>query len=200
MAQVYSVNMVGYINQSIPAGFSAIANQLNNSPDNRVTTLFATPAEGTRIYKFNPATGGFQFLQFVDGQWEGGDTTITLSPGEGAFIFAPTAFTHTFVGEVALSSTVNLPAGFSMVSSALPQSLPLSGAPPAGLGFPVAEGDRIYQYNPATGGFIFNQFVDGAWEGSGGGNPPTPAIGESFYAFNAGTAAKGWTRNFTVGP
>jgi hypothetical protein len=196
MAQVYSVNMVGYINQSIPAGFSMIANHLNNSPDNRITTLFPTPAEGTRIYKFNPATGGFSFMQVVDGAWEGSDLTLTLGPGEGTYIFAPTAFTHTFVGEVALTSSVNVPAGFSMVSSALPQSLALDGAPPAGLGFPIAEGDRTYQFNPATGGFIFNQFVDGAWDD---GTPPVPGIGESFYMFNAG-AAKAWTRTFSVGP
>ena len=197
MAQVYSVNMVGYINQAIPQGFSMIANQLNNSPDNRIITLLPA-TEGTRIYKFNPANGGFTFMQVVDGVWEPDSVaqTLTLNPGEGTYIFAPAAFTQTFVGEVALTSTVNLPAGFSMVSSALPQSLPLNGAPPAGLGAPVGEGDRVYQFNPATGGFIFNQFVDGAWDD---GTPPVPAIGESFYYFNAG-AAKGWSRTFSVGP
>jgi hypothetical protein len=200
MAQVYSVNMVGYINQSVPAGYSAIANHLNNSPDNRVTSLLTAPPDGTRIYKFNPTTGGFIFIQFIDGAWEGDDTTITLGPGEGAFVFAPSAFTQTFVGEVALSSSVSLPSGFSMVSSALPQALPLSGAPPAGLAYPVGEGDRIYQYNPTTGGFIFNQFIDGAWEGDGGGTAPSVAIGESFYAFNAGASAKSWNRTFSVGP
>jgi hypothetical protein len=196
MAQVYSVNMVGYINQSIPNGFSMIANQLNNSPNNTVAALFPAPADGTRIYKFNTATGGFIIMQYIDGEWSPEATTQTLNPGEGAYIFAPAAFTHTFVGEVALTSTVNLPAGFSMVGSALPQSLPLTGTPPAGLGFPIGDGDRIYRFNPATGGFLIDQFVDGEWSN---GAPPTPAIGEGFYAFNNG-AAKGWSRTFTVGP
>jgi hypothetical protein len=44
-----------------------------------------------------------------------------------------------------------------------------------------------------------NSFVDGAWEGDGGGNPPVPAIGESFFVFNAG-AEKNWVRIFSVGP
>jgi hypothetical protein len=45
MAQnVYSVNMVGYINKTMPKGLSMIANQLNASPNNKVTTLFGTPA------------------------------------------------------------------------------------------------------------------------------------------------------------
>jgi len=194
MAQVYSVNMVGYINQSIPQGFSMIANQLNNSPDNRVVTLFPTPATGTRVLQFNPATGGFRSAQFVD-EWEG-DLTITLGPGEGAYFFAPAAFTHTFVGEVATgSSSVSITPGWSMVSSALPQSLPIDAAPPAGLGYPIANGDRVYRFNPATGGFIPDLFIDGGWDD---GTAPVPNVGESFYVFNAG-AAKSWTRTFAVG-
>jgi hypothetical protein len=83
-----------------------------------------------------------------------------------------------------------------MAASALPQSLPLDAAPPAGLGYPVGNGDRIYRFNPATGGFIINEYVDGEWSL---GAPPTPAIGEAFYAFNGG-AAKTWSRTFSVGP
>jgi len=194
MAQVYSVNMVGYINQSIPAGFSLIANHLNNSPDNRVISLFPTPPEGTVVFKFNPATDLFTNARFVDGAWEN-DLTITLGPGEGAFINAPTAFTQTFVGEVALSSSVNVADGFSIASSALPQSLPISQAPPAGLAFPVGAGDQIFRFNPATDLYTMHRFVDGEWEGG----EPVPAIGESFWINNAG-AAKNWTRTFSVGP
>ena len=58
MAQVYSVNIVGYINLSIPRGFSMIANQLNATPDNTLETLMPTMPEGTIIYKFNPALRG----------------------------------------------------------------------------------------------------------------------------------------------
>src|SRR5687767_2502685 len=107
MAQVYSVNMVGYINQPIPAGFSMVANQLNASPDNKVTTLLPAPPNNTAVYKFNKASGGYDTLQFL-GAWEGDDLDMTLNPGEGAFVFAPSAFSTTFVGEVALSSTVPL--------------------------------------------------------------------------------------------
>lgn len=197
MAQVYSVNMVGYINHPVPTGFSVIANHLN-TPDNKVTSLLATAPEGTRIYKFNPTSGGFIFIQIVDGVWEGDDTSITLAPGEGAFIFSNTAFTQTFVGEVLVgNSAVPLPNGFSMVSSALPQGGRLDTPPPGGLNFPVAEGDRVYQIDPATLGFIFNQFVDGAWEGDSGGNPPMVGIGEAYYVFNNGLA-KDWNRTFSV--
>jgi hypothetical protein len=190
--------MVGYINQSIPTGFSMIANQLNNSPDNKVVTLFPAPPSGTSVFKFNPASGGYVSIQFLGGAWEGDDLEMTLNPGEGVWINPPSAFSTTFVGEVQLNSSVPLAPGFQIVSSALPQSLPLSGTPPAGLGFPVANGDEVYQFNRATGGYTANQYLGGAWEGDGEGAPPTPAIGESFWVRT--TAAKTWNRTFTVGP
>ena len=37
-AQVYSVNAVGYVNKSIPSGFSIVANPLNNG-DNKVSDV-----------------------------------------------------------------------------------------------------------------------------------------------------------------
>jgi hypothetical protein len=200
MAQVYSVNMVGYINASIPTGFSMLANQLNGSPDNQVVNLIPAPPENTAVFKFNAGTGGYDSITFVDGAWEGDLLNMTLSPGEGVFISADTAFTQTFVGEVQLNSTVPVATGFSIISSALPQSLPLDAAPPAGLGFPIAEGDEVYQYNPATGGYTANSFVDGAWEGDGGGAAPVPAISEAFFFNRTAAPAGSWARTFSVGP
>jgi len=198
MAQVYSVNMVGYINHTVPSGFSLIANQLNASPDNRVTTLFAAPPDGTQVSKFIPATSTFEGITFVDGAWEGDNVNMTLNPGEGVFINPPSSFQVTFVGEVALSSSVPLVPGFQIISSALPQSLPLTGTPPAGLGFPVAEGDQTFLFDPASDTYKIDSFIDGAWEGDSLG-VPTPAIGQAFYYKRASGTAN-WTRTFTVGP
>jgi hypothetical protein len=203
MAQVYSVNMVGYINQQIPQGFSMIANQLNNSPDNKITSLFPNPPGETQVFKFNGA--GYNSLTYItDLGWDPTSPNIdmTLAPGEGVFIFAPSAFTQTFVGEVALNSTVNITQGFQVVSSALPQSLPLDAAPPAGLGFPIAPNDFVFLYKPA-GGYDTFEAID---DGSGGifWNPsaPAPAVGQSFFFSGSvtGPANRSWIRNFSVGP
>jgi hypothetical protein len=199
MAQVYSVNMVGYINQSFPAGFSMIANQLNASPDNRVVTLLPNPPEGTAVFQFDTTIGGYVSITFNGGAWEGDDLTMTLAPGEGAFLFAGAPFSTTFVGEVALSSSVPLVPGFQMISSALPQSLPLTGNPPAGLGFPIQNGDEVYQFSNAIGGYVANTY-NGAWEGDGNGATPAPAIGESFFFNRPQGTAGSWSRTFTVGP
>jgi len=205
MAQVYSVNMVGYINVTIPAGFSMLANHLNNSPDNLVMTLFPAPPEGTRVFKFNPVNDTYDQILFLGGVWEGdGPETMTLGPGEGVFIDPPSPIAQTFVGEVQLQSTVDLVVGFNMVSSVLPQSLPLDGlandgnaTPPAGLGFVPAEGDRVFRYNPVNRTYNQDLFLGGVWEGDSGGLAPEPGISEAFWISASGP--RSWSRNFVVG-
>ena len=192
LAQTYSQNIVGYINLGIPAGFSMIANQLNNSPDNKVTTLFGTNAPiGTAVYKYSPA--GFAELDY-DGTWSGDDVDMTMNPGEGVFINPPKSFSITFVGEVQLSSSIPVPAGFAIRSSALPLSAKLQ----TDLKYPPGNGDAIYQFHSSTQSYTEQDYA-GGWDGDlGTGVEPTPAIGESFWILNA-NAAKVWTQTFTVG-
>jgi hypothetical protein len=207
MAQVYSVNMVGYINKTLPTGFSLVANQLNASPDNKITTLLPTPPNSTTVYKFNGST--YDSMIYVTGLgWDDGGTgvaaTMKADPGEGVFIFvdpteAPSGLPITFVGEVQLNSTLNIGAGFQVVSSVLPQSLPLEGAPPAGLAFTPQNGDVVYRFNPATDLYLTDEFTQGlGWTGDSNGSAPTPQIGEAFF-LNSATGGRSWTRTFAVG-
>jgi len=204
-AQVFSVNMVGYINLNIPAGFSLIANQLNNQPDNTYKTLFptATTVNNTVLYKFDNALGAFGSEQLSGGVWSGGGNT-TLNPGEGAFILAPAAFTATFVGEVKTgTSTVHQPLGFAIVSSVIPQQgrvydvgAPGDGQVDLGNGVPSAQ-QVWYQFDNALGAYGANQY-SGGWSAEPG---PLLKVGES--AFVLTVAAGGphdWTRTFNVGP
>jgi len=194
MAQVYSVNLVGYINKQVPKGFYMVANQLNNGTGNKAVDLIPNPPNNTFVFKFNPSNGGYDTLNFVDGGWEGDDLNMTLNPGEGAFISSPTAHTITFVGEVQLTSAVQIPTGFSIRSSVIPQSAPIDT-----MGFPASNNDFVFQFNPANGGYIVNNYIDGGWEGDSGGVAPTPAIGESFFVSHPVAAgAKTWSRTFTV--
>jgi hypothetical protein len=187
MAQVYSVNLVGYINKQIPAGFVMIANQLDNGTGNKVVDVLPNPPEGTFVYKFNGVS--YDIASFVDGAYEG-VTTITMAPGEGVFVKSPTAHTATFVGEVKLSSSVAIPNGFSITSSVIPQTGTLDS-----LLFPATEGDFVYFYDNVSNGYKIAAFVDGSWEGPAA--PPTPTMGESFFVKHAGATAN-WTRTFTV--
>ena len=93
-AQVYSVNAVGYVNKSIPKGFSMVANPLVAS-SNTIKDLFNAAPDGTTIYKFNGVSYTSNGKDF--GEWA--NPSETLLPGEGAFVSAPSAFTVTFVGK-----------------------------------------------------------------------------------------------------
>merc|ERR1712094_69138 len=97
-AQVYSVNAVGYVNKSIPAGFSIVANPLNNG-DNKVADVFGANPGSLTVYRFGDA--GFSINSFDADfeEWDNGDDTI--SPGEGFFVLnSGEASNVTFVGEV----------------------------------------------------------------------------------------------------
>lgn len=183
-AQVYSVNVVGYINVPVPPGFSMIANQLE-SGNNTLASLMPSVPEGTTVYKFSGSA--YDISSFEFGEWS--QPGMTLNPGEGAFILNPdtAAFNALFVGEVkqgALSTP--LVQGFQIVASQVPQSAALDTV----LGFPVAEGDIVYQFNNATGSYDIAAYEFGEWVA------PVPRVGESFFVNKA--AAGTWTRNFTV--
>jgi len=188
MAQVYSVNAVGYVNVTVPVGFSMIANPLK-AADNSVAALLAAPPENTTVYLF--ANGKYSVDSFSLGSWD--DGTEQLLPGGGAFIknASSAAFTVTFVGEVMQGNLSNpIPAGFSIISSQVPQT----GAVDTVLGLPVGEGDTVYQFDNAHNRYAVDSYSLGSWDTDTG---PAPAVGEAFFYKNAG-AAKNWTRTFSV--
>jgi len=191
MAQVYSVNVVGYINKQIPKGFAMISNQLDNKTGNKVVDLIPAPPNNTFVYKFDPSSGGYVIIDYLGG-WEGDDLDMTLKPGEGVFISSPSVHNATFVGEVQLTSSVPITKGFTIISSVVPQANPLDT-----MGFPAVNGDFVYQYDPSSGGYRINDYL-GGWEGDDNGVAPTPAIGESFFLYHPTTAANtAWNRTFT---
>jgi hypothetical protein len=192
MAQsnVYSLNVVGYVNVPIvgsAAGsglFTFIANPLNTT-NNTLNSLMPAPPDGTTIYKWTGSA--FANSSYLFGAWS--DGTFTLNPGEGGIVQSTAPFTNTFVGEVmqgALSTPYKL--GLNIIASQVPQAGTLSTQ----LGYVANDQDTVYQFNPATQGYIINSYLFGAW----GPAEPTIAVGESFW-LQAG-AAGSWSRTFTV--
>jgi len=198
----FSDNIVGYINVAIPQGFTLIANQLNNNPDNTLKSLFpaGTTTDLTVIYKFDIGFEAFGSDQIVGGTWSGGGMA-TLNPGEGAFVFTRFPFTATFVGEVELISTVHVPLGFSILSSAIPQEGYLYdpfGGPDLGYGIPTP-GSVFYQFiNPlnAYGSYQYS----GSWSCFSCSGPYLH-LSESMWVFSSNpTGIHDWNRHFVVGP
>ncbi len=187
---VYSVNSVGYVNLTLPVGFSMIANPLDAGAGNNTVGALLDPAkftEGTTIYKFNPVTSSYT-LNVVDfGAWTLPD--MTLSPGEGVFINVLSAsVTATFVGEVPQGPLSQaLPSGFSIQASQVPQEGQLDTV----LGFPAVDGDVVYLFDNGSGAYTIHAFDFGDWS-----TPPVPSVGESFFVNKI--SAANWTRTFSV--
>jgi len=62
MAQVYSLNAVGYINVTIPPGFSIVANQLNTT-NNNISPLLDSQINPDGVSGLNLCT----FYKFANG-------------------------------------------------------------------------------------------------------------------------------------
>jgi len=193
MAQVYSVNAVGYVNMDLVPGFQIVANPLDaGTGNNTASKLFGTalPA-GTTIYKYTGTAYDINGYDPDIGGWD--NANQELLPGNGFWINVAGAATVkvTFVGDVPQGDLKNaVPKGFSIKASQVPQAGKLA----TDLKFPVAAGDTFYFYNTTKKGYdIFDYDPD-----LGGWNPsePTPVVGGAFWV-NAG-AAKSWDRTFSV--
>jgi hypothetical protein len=212
MAQVFSLNAVGYINVTLPPGFSMIANQLTTTNNNLSPMLdsqfLSGTFDGVTFYKYS--SGNYAVLH-VDSistltpfiPWdESAATNTTLNPGEGAFVYNPnsTSLTLTFVGTVPQGSTYatnNFVKGFNMVSSLVP----LSGRLDVDMNMAEVDGDVVWIYNPAI--HNYEEFIGDSlttpqpWDVVNSSNPnPTVTVGQAF--FYQAQAATTWVNNFSV--
>jgi hypothetical protein len=187
---VYSLNVVGYYNITVPAnGFALIANQLNTT-NNTLAGLLPSVPEGTVVYKWTGTT--FAISTFEEGEW---NQNFTLNPGEGAFIKNPlptSPLTITFVGDVLQGSLTNpIPVGFSIRSSMVPQAGGVSSV----LRLPVANNDTVYRWTGST--YAISTWEEiGPGQGDWSAGEPTVQVGEAFFVRKNAPAQ--WIRSFTV--
>jgi hypothetical protein len=190
MAQVYSLNVVGYYNLPIGANQKVmIANQLNTT-NNTIASLIPSGPPFANFYKYSGTFATYQFDD-VTLAWLP-DGNATLNPGEGGFYVSPVATTLTFVGEVLQGSLTNtLPIGQKVMRSSI---VPQQGLVSTDLGLPGEAFDNLYTY---AGTYTTYQFDDVtlAWLPS----EPTINVGQSFFYVKAtGGTKSAWVRNFTV--
>jgi hypothetical protein len=198
MAQVYSVNAVGYVNKSIPAGkLELISNPLDaGAGNNTIGKLFKGAPAGTQVFKFKADGTGFETPATYDDIDNAflpeSSANLTVVPGEGVFVSNPTGqpVQYTFVGEVPQGQLSNpVPAGLSIRSSQVPQRDDV-----VKLGFPSAPGDQIFKWASAKAGYDVFGFddIDNAWLPSA----PILEVGEAVFVRK--NAAATWTRTFSV--
>jgi hypothetical protein len=191
--QVYSENVVGYINITAPKGLSMIANPLDNKAGNKLKDVVAKAPNGSLFHKYNGA--GYDTAQYFDG-WD--SDTITLEPGGGGFLFIPADAADadrkiTLVGEVQQKTASNntLVNGLSVSSSKVPQAGKLG----ADLKFPTGaamDGSIVYKFVNSKGDYdVFQLF-------GGFDTDPQIEVAESFFVLNASGQSQAWNRDFVV--
>lgn len=206
MAQVYSVNAVGYVNVAITNKsavnytFAIVANPLNGT-NNNINTVVPTVPDGTLAFFFRGTPAGFDTTETFLGVgvgWLPGTTTV--NPGEAFFVALPSGVpgsvtTLTFVGEVPQGNLTNsLPAGFSLAASIVPQAGGVTSV--LGLSNPNL-GDLVFLFDRATQNYLDAATYLGP---EVGWLPSEPSLGvaEGFWYFNTGASSLNWGRTFNV--
>jgi hypothetical protein len=190
LAQVYSVNAVGYVNVTAKPGFNLLNNPLDAGANNTVKALMpADLPDGSIVYTYDGVKFDLNTYEF--GEWT--NPNAVLAPGTGFFLrLNGTADkTITFVGEVKQGTlTTPLIAGFNLVGSQVPQDGPIQTI----LGFVPNEGDVVYNWNTGSGSYGLSTYEFGVWD------PAQARVGVGEGIWIRAIKAGSWTRTFSVNP
>jgi hypothetical protein len=223
-AQVYSQNIVGYVNQPLGGGWNGVANPLDNSTGNSLTNIIQNPVgnfDGTFVYTWNGTS--FTVVQYDSSQPTGiansSDTAAVpspiINPGEGFFFNNQyQSVTNTFVGQVHIDSGTYPGTSTNIISDSQTYSfvssvLPIGGGLSSVLGLTNSAGalDGTFIYLPnisATGAFLgYNVVQFDSSQTTGFANSadtsavPEPVIpvGASFLINNQSGAAITWVQS-----
>jgi hypothetical protein len=197
---VYSLNVVGYYNVPVVAGWNLLSVQLGATNYN-ANHVLGTGVDGALLYRFNPTNqtyydAGTYFQGFgwcpVSGDRE--DPVLNLPLGESFFIWSPSNWIATFVGEVMQGRlVVPLPAYYSLKASIVPQAGQLQND----LLFPACGGDTVWK---GVGSGFPAYFYDD-WDFYWMPTEPTVDVGRGFFLYRdpwEATPDHWWVRNFTV--
>ncbi len=168
LSGVYSSNVVGLTRLAVPTGGDFVGNSFLST--NTVATLLPNMPNGIVLMKIGAA--GYVANNFLNGWSIPG---MTLLPGEGLFVKNAPApgITMNFFGEVVQGSSNRLPAGLMLVSSVLPRP----GFLQSQLQFPATDGDAVYIFNAAAGGYDPYGFSIDGWYP----NEPSISAGQAFW-------------------
>ena len=192
-AQVYSQNIVGYVNVPVVTGYNLIANPLDDGTGNQLTNVMASAnlANKSSVQTWNVTVYNTAITKGASG-W-GGNTQ--LPPGTGFFVKnTGTLTTNTFTGTLPTSgsSVTNvIGVGYNLVSSIVPLAGDLTTD--TNLNFSsatLANKSSIQSWN--TGGQVFNTAVTkGA---SGWGSAFNITVGQGFFVKSVNTAPTNWVQ------
>jgi hypothetical protein len=177
-AQVYSQNIVGYINVPLSVGYNLVANQLDldgTGTNNSIYSVIGSTLPGnTKVLAWNGGGYSTAIYSSASQKWIGNNQTVTnaMQPGSGFFVNVAVATNVTFVGNV-ITGTNNYPivAGYQIVAP----SGPVAGTIDGTNGYHPSKNDKLLVWN--GGGYATKIYNGTTWVG---GNPQL-AVGQSVF-------------------
>jgi hypothetical protein len=209
-AQVYSQNIVGYVNVTLTNGFNLVANQLDLDGTGTNNTVYTTVGTNlptsSKIYAYDPTLPGYRYITLnANYTWtagtSGGFVKNNLQPGGSVFVYVPgTGVTTniTFVGTVLQqTNATTYPAQYQMVAYPFPEAGYLTTnfnyVANAPTGTPTTY-DKVLTWNPTTQLFTTHTKLAGSWQGGS----PNLGVAQGFFLVPNQTTT--WTNGFNVGP
>ena len=197
-SNVYSLNIVGYVNVELPTGYNLVANPLDDGNGNVSSNLvpLSLPT-GSQVLTYTPGLGYTISGKKASGAWS---PVVTIRPGNGFFVrnLGP-AVTNTFVGNVAGavpgSISTNIAVGYNLMGSPYPIGGVFTnmGSNTMNFGDNMVVGSQVLTYANGLGYTTSGKKASGAW------SPVTTInVGQGFFIRNLSNAPVAWTQN--VGP
>jgi hypothetical protein len=215
---VYSLNAVGYINETIYPGYNLISCPLITSPDQTLNTILPNgtgtggPYDGDTVYFFSPTSGYTTTQGRAAGTggtgWTANGSTNIIAPGTGFWLYSGNSnnVTVTLVGTVPSGPMTNaLQVGYNLVSSIVPMSGDLYSNSISAF-TNVNPGDTLYLFDPTVQSYTkaykaVNPAIAGnggsPWKLSAGGDPVIPNVGQAFFYLSSSSLIN-WVENYSV--
>jgi hypothetical protein len=201
-AQVYSQNIVGYINVPLATGYTALANQLDydgTGTNNTVATVFGTNlVASSTVFAWEPSTASYTSANWINSRgtlkWLGNTNGISaaLNAGNGVFVQSPSANSITLVGTVLQGTNmISLVTGFNFVSSVAP----ISGDIVTNLGYVPSAGDTVFTWSSSAQSYTSYNYINSRGTLKWLPGSPQSSVGQAFFIDAA--AAETWTNVFT---
>jgi hypothetical protein len=203
---VYSLNIVGYVNVDVKTGLNLISVPLKPSDGNKnITNTIVLPdtAENSEIYKWTGTGWSTDIPTWIAGFGWFSAQPVTMELGEAFFLKSTVDTKVTFVGEVETGDAIpyTMKPGINVVAN----KVPVEESWPGKTGTVVngKEGDNIYTWTPGGNAWSspWSYITDYGWFGPGTADPvegPVLKVGSGVvYQVASPTANTTWTRSFT---
>lgn len=194
-SNVYSLNIVGYVNAVISSNYTLVANPLNDGNGNSMTNLIPAAAlpNGSKVLLWTGS--GYTTIAKKAGAWP---SSPTIAPGTGYFVYNNTniVLTNTYVGNVPGnvpgSLTNSLAAGYKLVGTPYPIGGNIQGTGSNSINLPSAlpNGSKVLVWTGS--GYTTLAKKAGAWPSA------TVNVGQGYFIYNSTNFAIDWIQD--VGP